>query len=113
LRIYEKIVHDRPSPAWDTKELEKSEELVKEAVSYPAVLGDYAYHERSDFTLSAHPKLRKFHPDFNPKTGLDHDPVYMQKQVERWADIYLEKDRRILRSLVSGVPVNELDQFQW
>jgi len=77
-----------------------------------SIADEFVYHERSDFTLSAHPKLRKFHPDFNYKTGLDHDPLFMQREVERWSDMYLESTRDELRSLVSGIPLNELKNQQ-
>jgi len=44
----------------------------------------FAVSERSDISLSTHPKLRQYHPDFDPKTGLDHDPVWMEQEVRRW-----------------------------
>jgi enoyl-CoA hydratase/carnithine racemase len=69
---------------------------------------EYSYSERSDFPLSANPKLRKFHPDFNPKTGLDHDPVFMANEVERWSDGFLNDERDFIRSVVTGMPVEEI-----
>lgn len=69
---------------------------------------EYFYSERSDFPLSAHPKLRKFHPDFNAKTGLDHDPVFMANEVKRWSNDYLRDERDNIRSEVTGMSVNEV-----
>ena len=69
---------------------------------------EYRYSERSDFPLSAHPKLRKFHPDFNPKTGLDHDPQFMAREVVRWSDDYMQSELEDIRSAVSGLSISEI-----
>ena len=69
---------------------------------------DYRYSERSDFPLSAHPKLRKFHPDYNPKTGMDHDPQFMANQVVRWSDDYMQAEIEELRCGVSGLSKSEI-----
>ncbi|KAF4685408.1 hypothetical protein FOZ60_006578 [Perkinsus olseni] len=68
----------------------------------------FAPAERSDLPLSAHPLLRVYHPDYDPKTGLDHDPRMMAREVERWADDYLEDERYELMSEVTGIPVAQL-----
>lgn len=72
------------------------------------MMNDYAYAERTDFSLSAHPKLRKFHPDFNPRTGLDHDPQFMAREVHRWSDEYLKDEIEQLRCAVTGMTKDEL-----
>ncbi|KAF4658250.1 hypothetical protein FOL47_008107 [Perkinsus chesapeaki] len=68
----------------------------------------FAPAERSDLPLSAHPLLRVYHPDYDPKTGLDHDPRMMAREVERWSDNYLEDERYELMSEVTGIPVAKL-----
>ena len=63
-------------------------------------LHDYVYVPRTELSLSQHPKLRKYHPDFDPMTGLDHDPRHMAKEVSRWADDFMKDDReRLAQSL--------------
>lgn len=69
---------------------------------------DYVYAERSDFPLSAHPKLRKFHPDFNPKTGMDHDPQFMAREVHRWSDQYMQTQLEKIRCGVTGMSESEI-----
>lgn len=39
---------------------------------FEPLTSDYHYIPRSEFALSSHPKLRRYHPDFDPATGLDH-----------------------------------------
>jgi len=116
-RLFEKIVNGKSysvDTPWTTKEVDRVSAVVAELLAQPDdSFQEYRYHERSDFTLSAHPKLRKFHPEFNPKTGLDHDPVFMQREVERWSDEYLESDQAVLRSAVSGIPIDELKKFHF
>ena len=75
---------------------------------FSPIVNDYAYAERTDFPLSAHPKLRKFHPDFNPKTGLDHDPQFMAREVHRWSDTYLKEEIEELRCSVTGMSRDQL-----
>ncbi len=77
---------------------------------------DYRYCERSDFPLSAHPKLRKFHPDFNPQTGLDHDPEFMAKEVHRWSGKFMENELNRIRANVTGMTQDEVKNrkdIQW
>jgi enoyl-CoA hydratase/carnithine racemase len=74
---------------------------------------DYMYSERSDFPLSAHPKLRRYHPDFNPKTGMDHDPQFMAREVERWSDHYMREELIGLRSAVTGLSGSQLETVRW
>ena len=71
---------------------------------FPDPSDEYRYVPRSEVSLSSHPKLRKFHPDFDPRTGLDHDPRYMAQEVKRWADNYLEEERDKIHSALIGKP---------
>jgi enoyl-CoA hydratase/carnithine racemase len=68
----------------------------------------FQYYARSEFPLSAHPKLRKFHPDFNPETGMDHDPIFMANEVARWAPDYMNTELNQMRSAVTGLSVEEI-----
>ena len=104
-------ISGQPTREWKDDDLVRVMDSANACISNP-IAEEFVYHERSDFTLSAHPKLRKFHPDFNFKTGLDHDPAYMEKEVERWSDEYLESTRDRLRSAVTGIPLNELKKHQ-
>lgn len=115
--IYLKILGNQPpQEPFNNSELSRALDQAIEIVDTP-IDEEFIYHDRSDFTLSAHPKLRKFHPDFNFKTGLDHDPLYMQKEVIRWSDTYLDTERDSLRSIVSGIPLQDLKRqehlFSW
>ncbi|EER18013.1 conserved hypothetical protein [Perkinsus marinus ATCC 50983] len=85
-------------------------ELIPSFWPHCSALGSryFAPAERSDLPLSAHPLLRVYHPDYDPKTGLDHDPRMMAREVERWSDNYLEDERYELMSEVTGVPVAQL-----
>jgi len=66
-------------------------------------LEEFAVCERSDISLSAHPRLRRFHPDFNADTGLDHDPAWMEAEVRRWApDLFADERRRTVDELLRG-----------
>jgi len=75
---------------------------------FEPLVNDYSYAERSDFPLSAHPKLRKFHPDYNPNTGMDHDPQFMAREVERWSDDYMHADLEKIRCAVTGMSESEI-----
>ena len=37
--------------------------------------------KRTAITLSQHPRLRRYHPDYDPQTTLDHDPAFMKREV--------------------------------
>ncbi|CAE7908611.1 unnamed protein product [Symbiodinium microadriaticum] len=50
--------------------------------------------ERSEMPLSQHPRLRRYHPDYDSATGLDHDPVWMQQEVQRWDSELFDLERR-------------------
>ena len=104
-------ISGKSASEWNDDELEHVDDVAAACVSKP-IPDEFSFHQRSDFTLSAHPKLRKFHPDFDYKTGLDHDPVYMEKEVERWSDHYQESTRDRLRSAVTGIPLDELKNHQ-
>mmetsp|Transcript_42677 Transcript_42677/g.91542 ORF Transcript_42677/g.91542 Transcript_42677/m.91542 type:complete len:539 (+) Transcript_42677:73-1689(+) len=49
--------------------------------------------ERSEMSLSAHPRLRRYHPDYDPKTGMDHDPIWMKGEATRWDPGFLAEER--------------------
>ena len=70
---------------------------------------EYVYHPRSEMSLSQHPRLKRLHPDFSPSTGQDHDPMFMAKEVKRWAGDFLLDDLREMQSKLTGVPKDRLD----
>merc|ERR1711879_952880 len=64
---------------------------------------DFAVSRRVDFPLSQHPRLRRYHPDFNPMTGLDHDPVWMASEMQRWSpNLFAEERRHAIEELLDG-----------
>eukprot|EP00070_Physeter_catodon_P037015 XP_028343909.1 uncharacterized protein LOC114486022 [Physeter catodon] len=52
------------------------------AYFFPTV--EFSSLPRSGFPLSAHPLLRRLHPDFDGATGYDYDPYSMRKLEMRW-----------------------------
>ena len=83
---------------------------------FEPIANEYVYSERSDFPLSAHPKLRRHHPDYNPETGLDHDPAFMQAELVRWNPNCMQPEIERIRSAVSGLSVEEIRRrpdIQW
>lgn len=70
---------------------------------------EFAVAPRSEISLSTHPRLRRYHPDFNPETGLDHDPAWMQAEAARWQPtLFAEERDDALRSLLRGADPSEL-----
>jgi len=65
---------------------------------------EFSVRERSGFPLSAHPKIRRLHPDYDAHTGYDHDPGFMQQEVVRWADDFCLGDRMRLEELLTDSP---------
>ena len=93
---------------WGTSVNEFAKGDIEAFLAPLAVEQEYRYSERTDFPLSAHPKLRKFHPDFDPRTGLDHDPAFMARETERWSEDFMSEERDALRSGVSGMSVAQI-----
>ncbi|CAE8706108.1 unnamed protein product [Polarella glacialis] len=74
---------------------------VKEPASASAEEPLFAVHSRSEMPLSAHPRLRRYHPDYDPATGLDHDPVWMASETKRWSpDLFAEERRQAVEELL-------------
>eukprot|EP00922_Rhytidocystis_sp_ex-Travisia-forbesii_P004185 GHVS01006083.1.p1 GENE.GHVS01006083.1~~GHVS01006083.1.p1 ORF type:complete len:396 (+),score=31.60 GHVS01006083.1:43-1230(+) len=92
-------------PQWAHKSV--GEVSSDEIQSYFAPLkessAEFAVRERSDIPLSAFPSIRKLHPDYDPTTGLDHDPTFMQAEQQRWRDDYLKEDHKALRENLLSV----------
>eukprot|EP00811_Abedinium_folium_P013450 NODE_22503_length_705_cov_5.413495.p1 GENE.NODE_22503_length_705_cov_5.413495~~NODE_22503_length_705_cov_5.413495.p1 ORF type:complete len:181 (-),score=44.44 NODE_22503_length_705_cov_5.413495:163-672(-) len=58
---------------------------------------------RVEFPLSQHPRLRRYHPDYDADTGMDHDPVHMANEMRRWSpDFFKEERRRMIEELLGG-----------
>jgi len=75
---------------------------------------DFAVNSRPDFPLSQHPRLRRYHPDFDPATGLDHDPVYMAAEVARWSpDFFVEERAAAVQALLDGADPAEHGLSRW
>lgn len=60
--------------------------------------------DRSEFSLSTHPRLRRYHPDYNPETGLDHDAQWMADEAKRWNPGLFEIERQNAINELIGAP---------
>jgi len=69
--------------------IEDDRNIVEDA----AEAGNFFVMERSDISLSAHPRLRRYHPDYDPATTLDHDPAWMAQEVDRWDPGFYAEER--------------------
>ncbi|GBE62370.1 enoyl- hydratase isomerase family protein [Babesia ovata] len=56
---------------------------------------------RSGFSLSSLPALRRLHPDFDPRTGSDHDAVRMKRLCERWSDDFLQRELFLMQRILT------------
>ena len=90
---------------------EKRAEIDIDEVLAPFVdpLKEYVYHPRSEISSSQHPRLKRLHPDYSPSTGQDHDPLYMSREVKRWAGNFLKDELKEMKSQLTGVPKEKLD----
>jgi len=75
---------------------------------FPDPLMEYVYTRRSEMTLSQHPRLKRLHPDYDPASGQDHDPMFMTKEVRRWSPKYLDDELKTMQSGLTGIPKNKL-----
>merc|ERR1719362_881934 len=75
---------------------------------------DFAVCDRSEFPFSQHPRLRRYHPDYNPKTGLDHDPAWMAQEVRRWSpDLFADRRQRAVEELLGGRDPSRYGLSRW
>ncbi|GIX65512.1 enoyl-CoA hydratase-related protein, putative [Babesia caballi] len=56
---------------------------------------------RSGFALSSLPALRRLHPDFDARTGSDHDAVRMKRMCERWSDDFLQRELLLMKRILA------------
>jgi len=90
---------------------EEVDDLLREPLKDAA---DFALHERSEMPLSAHPRLRRYHPDFNPSTGLDHDPTWMADEVKRWSpDLFAAERRHLMKELLGDRDPSAFGLSRW
>mmetsp|Transcript_33610 Transcript_33610/g.77572 ORF Transcript_33610/g.77572 Transcript_33610/m.77572 type:complete len:530 (-) Transcript_33610:105-1694(-) len=54
----------------------------------------FSVPDRPEMPLSQHPRLRRYHPDYDATTGLDHDPAWMEQEIRRWDPRRFEQERR-------------------
>eukprot|EP00927_Polykrikos_kofoidii_P054862 TRINITY_DN49211_c0_g1_i1.p1 TRINITY_DN49211_c0_g1~~TRINITY_DN49211_c0_g1_i1.p1 ORF type:complete len:570 (+),score=92.31 TRINITY_DN49211_c0_g1_i1:63-1712(+) len=84
----------------DVDDLEVDELLREPATGQPA---GFAVCDRPDMPLSSHPRLRRYHPDYNEKIGLDHDPPWLAAEVQRWSpDLFREERQSTMEELLGG-----------
>jgi len=75
---------------------------------------DFAVAPRSEFPLSQHPRLRRFHPDYDEASGTDHDPVWMAAEARRWSpDLFVVQRRRVVEELLGGRDLSLFGQSRW
>ncbi|CAK9026181.1 unnamed protein product [Durusdinium trenchii] len=74
----------------------------------------FTVFERPEMPLSQHPRLRRYHPDFDAATGLDHDPAWMQQEARRWNPNLLEKERqKAVKELLGNEDPSKFGQSRW
>lgn len=79
------------------------DELLREPDPVMGSYEDFVITPRSEVTLSQHPRLRRYHPDYDPVTKTDHDPVWMAAEVRRWSPDFLAEERRMaIEELLDG-----------
>jgi len=98
---------DQPAPVdgWSRRDLKDviGEEEVGELMRPPEDAEDFSVAPRTEFPFSQHPRLRRYHPDYNPATGLDHDPAWMAAEMRRWSPSFFEEQRRqTIEDLLGG-----------
>jgi len=105
------------SGAWSSRDLsDVLSDEVAEVLKLPQPGKEPAFvvHPRSDFTLSQHPKLRRYHPDWNPDTGLDHDPAWMEAEARRWSpDLFKEERRQAIEGLLGDSDPSAFGLSRW
>merc|ERR1711934_820861 len=77
-------------------------------------LVDFSISPRSEVTLSQHPRLRRYHPDYNPVTKTDHDPAWMAAETRRWSPSFFEEQRRTtIEDLLDGADPSMYGFSRW
>lgn len=102
-RIRPDVPQDVPWRRRGIKDVTSEEKDIVFAESRFGEAEDFPVHERSDISLSSHPRLRRYHPDYNPKTGLDHDPAWLREEAKRWDPGFCAEERQLaMRQLLGG-----------
>lgn len=74
----------------------------------------FAVEDRSEISLSQHPRLRRYHPDYDPVTGLDHDPEWMSQEAERWdPDLFADERLEAVEELLGGRDPSAFGLSRW
>ncbi|PFH32415.1 enoyl-CoA hydratase/isomerase family protein [Besnoitia besnoiti] len=69
---------------------------------------EFSVAPRTLFPLSAHPLLRRIHPDFDEDTGNDHDPYAMHKLQMQWNhSLFIQERIQALKQLRSQAQARE------
>lgn len=67
---------------------------------------DFSVRPRAEMAFSRHPRLRRYHDEYNEATTADHDREYMRSETERWSETFLADERqRAIDSLLAGTDV--------
>lgn len=91
-------------------------EVLLNEPTYPeaGVAAEFVVQPRGEFPLSQHPRLRRYHPDYDPATGMDHDPAWMAQEVKRWSpDLFAEQRERAMQDLLGGRDPGAYGQSRW
>lgn len=56
---------------------------------------------RSGFSLSSLPSLRTLHPDYDARTGNDHDTLLMKHYDERWSSDFLQRELMLMKRILT------------
>lgn len=88
------------------------EEETKKATEPPEDF--FVVQERSEISLSQHPRLRRYHPDYDPVTGLDHDPHWMRQEAKRWdPQLFADQRRAAVEELLGDRDPSAFGLSRW
>lgn len=80
---------------------EEVDDMLSERSDRLGDMADFRVAPRSEFSLSTHPLLRRYHPDYDPHTGLDHDPAWAAQEAARWSpELFAEERRQAIEDLL-------------
>lgn len=87
---------------------------IQEATNFPKDFVFAVPEDRSEISLSQHPRLRRYHPDYDPVTGLDHDPDWMRQEAERWdPELFADERREAVEELLGDRDPSAFGLSRW
>eukprot|EP00747_Dinoflagellata_sp_TGD_P200986 gnl/TRDRNA2_/TRDRNA2_74445_c1_seq1.p1 gnl/TRDRNA2_/TRDRNA2_74445_c1~~gnl/TRDRNA2_/TRDRNA2_74445_c1_seq1.p1 ORF type:complete len:365 (-),score=59.01 gnl/TRDRNA2_/TRDRNA2_74445_c1_seq1:75-1076(-) len=106
-------VDARKWTSWTDMELD---DQVTACLREPGLGGeeDFVAAPRHEMSLSTHPRLRRYHPDYNEATGLDYDPAFMAGEVKRWnPELFAQERTKAIEALLGGEDPAAFGEARW